>query len=268
MTLAQRLVILRRLAGFSRAVLAERIGVSAETIGNLESGQVREFLDPGKWRHLAGALAVDLFLLICGMERREALAASRTFEERLKVFCRAEGLGTGSLTQVLSGWSTELSRARRGLAPSAAFREGLPALFPRTQPTVQELFGPAASLPAPQAAQKPRGSAGKFKAKAGSEPAVVLRNILEHPEARRAAEQGRLTIRGYMELCARGVDASEATFRRTFAKLTAQGQLVAGTPPGLYGSVGYGLAGQHGSARREVRRDAAGQGSDVVPTGL
>jgi len=268
MTLAQRLVILRRLAGFSRAVLGERIGVSAETIGNLETGQVREFLDPGKWRLLAEALAADLFLLLCGMERREAFGAARTFEERLKLFCQAEGLGTGSLTQGLSGWSTELSRTRRGLASSAAFRERLPALFPRTQPTAEELFGPAASLPAPHAAQKPRGNAGKFKAKAGAQPAAVLRNILDHPDARRSAEQGRLTIREYMELCARGVDASEATFRRTFATLTAQGQLVAGSPPGLYGSTGYGLAESHRSRRHDVGHEAAAGDSDTVPTGL
>jgi DNA-binding XRE family transcriptional regulator len=56
MTLGERLVLLRRLAGLSRGALAQAVGVTHETIGNLETGEVREFHNRRNWQRLSIAM--------------------------------------------------------------------------------------------------------------------------------------------------------------------------------------------------------------------
>ena len=243
MTLGQRLTILRRLAGLSRAALAEDIGVSLETIGNLEKGEVQEFHDPRQWRHLAAVLGVDLFLVIAGMRRFDAVKSKRTLEERLKLFCRAEGMLMRDLQKELKGWGAQISRARRGIGPTPVFRQALLAKFHMAKPTEEELFDPESpGVPTTRIGQKPRQSSGKFQTKTSGLPETVLRNIRNYSKSYFLAEQGLLTIKGYMDICAGQADLSEGTLRRTFSKLVSLGHLVAGKPARLHGSLGYRLA--------------------------
>jgi transcriptional regulator with XRE-family HTH domain len=163
MTLGERLVLLRRLAGLSRGALAQAVGVTHETIGNLETGEVRAFHNRRNWQRLADALDVDLFVLLTGITRADAVTATRTLEDRLRLFCQAEGLLLRDLQQELKGWPAQMSRARRAIAPAASFRQALLAKFVTTSPAEEELFGPDIERTTdPHRATKLREHSGKF----------------------------------------------------------------------------------------------------------
>ena len=243
MTLGERLVLLRRLAGLSRGALAQAVGVTHETIGNLETGEVQEFHNRRNWQRRADALGVDLFVLLTGITRADAFTATRTLEDRLRLFCQVEGLLLRDLRQELKGWPTQRSRARRAVAPAASFRQALLAKFVTTNPVEGELFGPDIErTPDSHRATKLRELSGKFTPSAATLPETILRTILKEPSVFGLAEQGRLTVKDYMDQCARHVDVSEGTIRRVFAKLVERGELLACRPPRLHGSIGYCLA--------------------------
>src|SRR5713101_2816803 len=106
------------------------------------------------------------------------------------------------------------------------FCQALVGRFVRTRLSEEEIFGRAASaVKREPAGSKPRGTAGKFKAKTEALPRVVLNNILSRSELhnRAAQQQGFFTIKDYIETCAKGLDVSAGTFRRTFVKLVAEG---------------------------------------------
>jgi len=258
MTLGERLVLLRRLAGLSRGALALAVGVTHESIGNLETGEVREFHNRRNWQRLADALGVDLFVLLTGITRADAVTGARTFEDRLRLFCQAEG------------WPTQRSRARRAIAPAASFRQTLLAKFVTTNPVEEELFGPDIERPTnPHRATRLREHSGKFTPRAATLPEAILKTILREPNVFGLAEQGRLTVKGYMDQCARHVDVSEATIRRVFSKLVEHGELLEWRPPRLHGSIGYGLTPRHAPAAQEGQSSkAATAPGDVTPTGL
>src|ERR1700693_1160653 len=83
---------------------------------------------------------------------------------------------------------------------------------------------------------------GKFTPNIAMLPEAILRSILKEPSVFGIAEQGRLTVKDYIDQCARHVDVSEGTIRRVFTKLVERGDLLAWRPPRLHGSIGYGLA--------------------------
>jgi transcriptional regulator with XRE-family HTH domain len=251
MSIARRLTMLRRLAGPSRAALAEAVGVSHETIVNLETGAVDEFHDPRKWRRLAQVLSVDPFVVLTGMDRAHAVASRKTFEARLKLFCQAEGLLGISLQREMKCWSAQASKARRGLATDPAFCRALLNRFAITTPSHVELFGCEQEAAEVRLSNgKPRSSAGKFEAKADGTPEMVLSNILRGDELQDRArrQQGYFTLRDYIDVCAKRTEVSEGTFRRTFAKLVASGELQAGKPEGLHGSMGYRVTCERATA--------------------
>lgn len=269
MTLGERLVLLRRLAGLSRGALAQAVGVTHETIGNLETGEVREFHNRRNWQRLADALGVDLFVLLTGITRADAVTATRPFEDRLRLFCQAEGLLLRDLKQELKGWPAQMSRARRAIAPAASFRQALLAKFVTTNPVGEELFGPDIErTTGPHRATKLREHSGKFTPNTAALPEAILRTILKEPNVFGLAEHGRLTVKDYMDQCARHVDVSEGTIRRVFTKLVERGELLAWRPPRLHGSIGYGLAPRHARAAEEGQPSKATTApGDVTPTG-
>lgn len=270
MTLGERLVLLRRLAGLSRGALAQAVGVTHETIGNLETGEVRDFHDRRNWQRLADALGVDLFVLLTGITRADAVTSTRTLGDRLRLFCQAEGLLVRDLQQELKGWPAQMSRARRSIAPEVSFRQALLAKFVTTNPAEKELFGPDIERTTnPHRATKLREHSGKFRPKTAALPEAILRTILKEPSVFSLAEQGRLTVKDYMGQCARRVDVSEGTIRRVFAKLVERGELLTWRPPRLYGSIGYGLAPRHARAAEQGQPSKATTApGDVTPTGL
>jgi transcriptional regulator with XRE-family HTH domain len=270
MTLGERLVLLRRLAGLSKGALAQAVGVTHETIGNLETGEVREFHNRHNWQRLADALGVDLFVLLSGITRADAVTATRTLEDRLRLFCQAEGLLVCDLQQELKGWPAQMSRARRAIAPVASFRQALLAKFVTTKPAEEELFGLDIERTAdPHRATKLREHSGKFTPNTATLPEAILRTILKEPSVFGLAVQGRLTVKDYMDQCALHVDVSEGTIRRVFSKLVERGELLACRPPRLHGSIGYGLAPRHARAAEEGQPSKATTApGDVTPTGL
>jgi hypothetical protein len=123
--------------------------------------------------------------------------------------------------------------------------------------------------PGPHRATKLREHSGKFTPNTAALPEAILRTILKEPRVLGLAEQGRLTVKDYMDQCARHVDVSEGTIRRVFTKLVERGELLAWRPPRLHGSIGYGLAPRHARAAEEGQpRKAMTAPGDVTPTGL
>jgi len=112
----ERLCALRKLQGMNRVRLAHLARVGTESLEDLESIPTENLRDVGGWQRLAEVLEVDVFYLLAGYPRDEALSRANR-QQRIDLCLLAAGLTQKELGRRLGGLKkTQISKRLHALA--------------------------------------------------------------------------------------------------------------------------------------------------------